>query len=99
MGGEVCQKPYIGVIMPVPTPVGLIHYDEPRAVMVRDSENQDKPHSAMRSAVNVFTDSVKETNYLIERWPEIMAELDLVVKQIINNMPEETPMGETDTDT
>lgn len=72
--------------MPTPTPVGLIHFDEPRAVQVREPENLSAVHSAIHCGVNVYTDSKKETDYLLERWPEIMQELSDSIQQVIDNM-------------
>lgn len=80
--------------MPVPTPVGRIHPNEPRAVMVRDPENQGAPHSAIRGDINIYTDNKKEADYLLEKWPEIVADFADVIDQYILLMPEPEPEPE-----
>jgi hypothetical protein len=55
----------------VPTPIGSVHYDEPRAVTVREPEGDGK-HSAVHSGVNVYTDTLTEAQGVIAAWPLIM---------------------------
>lgn len=74
--------------MPVPTPIGRVHPNEPRAVMVRDPENQGVPHSAVFFGLSVYTDNKRETDYLLSRWSELMESLSIDIDDLIANMPE-----------
>lgn len=74
--------------MATPNPVGLIHFDEPRAVQVREPENLKSVHSAIHCGVNVYTETRLETEFLLQRWPELMLMFDTAVKQILADMPE-----------
>ena len=69
--------------MSVPPPVGLVHYDEPRAVQVRNPENLKDIHSAVHGALAIYTDNKQETDALLERWSEIMAAADNEARRIL----------------
>ena len=70
-------------ILSTPKPIGRVHYDEPRAVQVRDPENLDDIHSAIHSGVNVYTDTVSETNYLMDNWAWVMKKADEEVERLL----------------
>lgn len=55
-----------------PVPIGPVHYQFPRAVMVRDPESTGGIHSAVQSPLIIYTDTVKEAEDLITFWSEIM---------------------------
>lgn len=78
--------PNIGDILSVPKPVGRIHFEQPRAVQVREPENLESIHSAMHCGLNVYTDNRKETEYLLLRWPELMASLSEEIESLLENM-------------
>ena len=71
---------------------GIVHYSEPRAVQLRVNaegeitpQTRDSvPHSAVRIEAFIFTGSVSEAQEIMNRWPDIMAELDATVKSIID---------------
>jgi hypothetical protein len=82
--------------MPTPNPVGRIHYDQPRAVVVREPENLDKHHSAIHCGVNIYVDSLAQGKYLLDNWALIMADLSNSIEDVLDSYEEEqTPMGET----
>lgn len=69
--------------MPVPSPIGVVHFSEPRAVQVRSPENLSDIHSAVQASVVIYTDSKKETDLLLLHWEEIMAAANEKAKEII----------------
>lgn len=69
--------------MPVPTPIGKVHYDEPRAVMVREPGHLDKVHSAVHGAVAVYTASESEAKKLMASWAQVMTVLDAEVAKVL----------------
>lgn len=69
--------------MIVPKPIGVVHFDEPRAVKVRNPENLSDVHSAVHSNVYVYTDSKVETDLLLEKWDEIMAVANEKAREIL----------------
>lgn len=75
--------------MPAPDPIGLVHYDEPRAVQVREPENITAIHSAIHCGVNIYTDNKKQADYLMSMWPYIMASLSNTVAAMVQSMPAE----------
>lgn len=74
--------------MPTPNPVGRVHFDEPRAVMVREPENLDSHHSAIHCGVNIYTDHKRQADYIMSQWPELMEKLSLEIETLIDNIPE-----------
>jgi len=69
--------------MPTPTPIGRIHYDEPRGVLVRDTEVESGKHSAVHSGVSVYVDSKTQADLIIQNWPEFMSRLDSIISDFI----------------
>lgn len=69
--------------MPVPPPVGLVHFDEPRAVQVRNPENLKDIHSAIHCGINIYTDSKLENEKIMARWTEIMNAADKKAQEIL----------------
>ena len=69
--------------MPVPSPIGRIHPNEPRAVMIRDIENQKAPHSAIHCGINIFTDNKAQTDLIIEKWPELLMEFSNTLENML----------------
>lgn len=65
----------------------------PRAVMVREPEDQSKPHSAVHGAVDILTDTRVEAHKIMTAWPEIAETLSLKVEEILGR---ETPPGGDD---
>lgn len=58
--------------MSIPNPIGAVHFEEPRAVMVREPEDLKSMHSAIHSGINVYVDSMIEGQAVIAAWPLIM---------------------------
>lgn len=56
---------------PIPDPIGPVHFNQARAVQVREPESQGG-HSAVQSQFIVYTDTQKQTDEIISRWSEIM---------------------------
>lgn len=69
--------------MPVPPPIGVVHFSEPRAVQVRNPENLSDIHSAVHASVSIYTDSKIETDTLLSRWSEIMIAANDKAKEIL----------------
>lgn len=78
--------PNIGDILSVPKPVGRIHFEQPRAVQVREPENLEAVHSAIHCGLNIYTDSRNETEYLLKNWEHLMASLSNNVEAHIQLM-------------
>lgn len=62
---------------------GKILASGPRAVRIREPENQDKPHSAVHGAIDILTDSVQDTKKIMAAWPEIANALALKVEEVL----------------
>lgn len=58
--------------MAIPKPIGPVHYDQPRAVKVREPENLGAIHSAVHGAVAIYVESVTEAQAVMSAWPIIM---------------------------
>lgn len=58
--------------MSVPKPVGPIHFDEPRAVKVREPENLSSVHSAVYGAISIYVDTKMEADAILAAWRVIM---------------------------
>ena len=56
----------------IPTPIEPIHFDEPRAVQVRDPAGSNTFHSAVNGGINVYVDTMIEAQGVIQAWPVIM---------------------------
>jgi hypothetical protein len=56
----------------IPTPIEPIHFDEPRAVQVRDPADSTSYHSAVHGGINVYVDTMMEAQGIIAAWPVIM---------------------------
>lgn len=70
--------------MSVPDPIGVVHYDEPRAVKVRTPGNMKDVHSAVYGAVNIYAETQKETDALIAQWDQIMTAANIRATEILN---------------
>lgn len=82
--------------MSVPDPVGRVHYDQPRAVVVREPENLDSHHSAIHCGVNVYVDSLNQGKFLLDNWNFVMEAISDRVESLLKDF-DETSMGETNT--
>lgn len=77
--------------MPVPKPVGRVHYNEPRAVIVREPENLDVHHSAIHCGVNIYTDNREQAELIMRNWQYIMAALSnsieahIAIKEVVDS--------------
>lgn len=70
---------------------GRILANQPRAVMVREPENDiNDPHSAISGAVNILVDSQLEAKKIMDAWPEITDALRLKIEEVLGR---ENPPG------
>lgn len=69
--------------MSVPKPIGVVHFDEPRALKVRNPENLSDIHSAVHSNIYVYTDSKVEADLLLQKWDEIMSAANAKAQEIL----------------
>lgn len=74
--------------MATPPSVGKVHYNEPRAVQVRDPEDNLAPHSAIHCGIHVFTDNKNETEFLMKMWSYLMADMNNTIEEMLNSDPE-----------
>jgi hypothetical protein len=70
--------------MPIPAPIDLIHYSEPRAVQVREPENLSEIHSAIHGSFNVYVDTVLERKAVLDNWSVLMEAVAVKVREIID---------------
>ncbi len=52
--------------------IGVLHYDAPRAVKVREPGNLETLHSAIHAPIFVYTDTMQQADIIMSKWPEIM---------------------------
>lgn len=71
--------------MPTPDPIGKIRYSLPRGVQVREPENIKETHSAVHGTLAVYTDSVTETQLIIDNWQQIVTAASAKVDEILAN--------------
>ena len=72
--------------MPVPTPIGLVHYNEPRAVQVREPENLTEVHSTVFAGVHIYVDNALEREAILDNWASLMEALSVKVDEIISGL-------------
>jgi len=70
--------------MPAPDPIGHIHYNEPRAVQIRDRP-EDLTHTAaaISGTVNIVAETVLDRNKILAAWSEIMRAIDMKVLEVV----------------
>jgi hypothetical protein len=56
----------------IPTPIEPIHFDQPRAVQVRDPADTNNFHSAVNGGINVYVNTLVEAQGVIDAWTDIM---------------------------
>lgn len=78
--------------MSIPDPISRVHYDQPRAVLIREPNDPSSKHSAVHSGINVYTNSKKEADYLMFKWPELMEKLSIEIDIVFNEMPVDPPV-------
>ncbi|HPE52982.1 MAG TPA: hypothetical protein PK852_02585 [Mesotoga prima] len=66
-----------------PDPMGRVHYNQARAVQVREPENLNLVHSAVSGTLNVYTDTRLEAKAIIDGWEEIIRAVHLKVEEIL----------------
>lgn len=52
--------------------IGCVRYNPARGVQVREEGNLDEMHSAVSGTIAVYTDSLTETQKILNGWDEIM---------------------------
>lgn len=72
--------------MPTPTPIGSVHFDEPRAVVVREPENLEAHHSAIHGGINIYVDTLKEGQAILAAWPELMQQVSDYAQAILDDV-------------
>lgn len=70
---------------------GRVLANAPRAVKVREPENQEEPHSAIHGGINILTDSTLEARKIMAAWPEIANALSLKIEEVLGR---EDPVSE-----
>ena len=70
--------------MSTPNPIGAVHFNEPRALRVREPEDTTQSHSAVHSGVSVYVDTQKEAHAIIAAWPVIMQAAADKVEEILS---------------
>lgn len=68
-----------------PEPIDRVHWTYPRAVQVRENNNIKEFHSAVYGTMAVYTESVIETQILLDNWEEIMSLVNQKIKQLIDS--------------
>ena len=58
--------------MSVPEPIEPIHFDQPRAVQVREPENLKSLHSAVSGMMHVYVETRTEATQILDNWRIIM---------------------------
>lgn len=86
----------------IPDPIEPIHFDQPRAVLVRgdlDKENlnNDVKHSAVSGRMNVYVETQKESDAILAAWNIIMQSAADKANEILNAMrvsPPQEPVSQ-----
>jgi len=71
----------------IPSPIGRVHSDEPRAVQIRDPEDLDMIHSTVFAGVHIYVDNVLQRQAILDNWSALMTALSSRVDQIIGSVP------------
>ena len=74
--------------MSAPPSIDLVHYGEPRAVLVREPENLNETHSAIYGGINIYTDTVLERQAILDNWQSIMEAVAVKAREIIDALNE-----------
>lgn len=74
--------------MPTPAPIGRVRFTEARAVQVREAGDVKAVHSAVYGTVAVYTDTLTETQSLIDNWNEVMQAVNQKIVEIISRTRE-----------
>ena len=64
-------------------PIGRVRFTLPRAVQVREPGDVKETHSAVHGTIAVYTDSMTETNSVIDNWEEIIHAMGEKINEII----------------
>lgn len=70
--------------MATPTPIGQVHYSEPRAVQIRDRP-EDLTHTAtaISGTVNIVSETVLDRQKILAGWSEIVEAINMKVHEIV----------------
>lgn len=71
--------------------VGRVLANQPRAVRIREPENQDSAHSAVHGGINILTNSASDTRKIMAAWSEIAEALASKIEEVLDR---ETPPAE-----
>jgi len=63
--------------------IGRVRYTLPRAVRDREGDTMTDTHSAVNSTLAVYTDTMTETQALMNNWEEVMHAVGEKVNEII----------------
>jgi hypothetical protein len=69
--------------------IGRVRYSPARGVSVREPGNIKSTHSAVSGSIAVYTDTMKETQYIIDCWDEIVQAANTKVQEILSRIPTE----------
>lgn len=79
----------------MPDMIGRIRYSPARGVSVRQPGDMKSVHSAVSGTIAVYTDTLIETNFVIEHWDEIIQAANDKAIEILSNLPN-TPVTDTE---
>lgn len=66
--------------------IGSVRYNPARGVQVHEEGNIGQMHSAVSGTIAVYTDSFKETQYILDNWDEIITAANEKVQEIVGRM-------------
>lgn len=72
------------------TSVGAIHFDQPRAVKVRNPNDLNDVHSAVYSGLAIYVNSKTEADAIMNAWKTIMDVTALQVQNILDEVRGQT---------
>lgn len=73
--------------------VGKILSSAPRAVRIRTPKDQENAHSAIHASVDILTDSVKEAQAILAKWPEIVEEIASKITELVAALEDDPEDG------
>lgn len=68
--------------------VGRVRYSPARGVSVREPGDVKNTHSAVSGSIAVYTDTLKQTQQVIDCWDEIIQAANTKVEEIISRIQE-----------
>ena len=86
--------------MSVPDPIEPIHFDQPRAVKVREPDDVSSLHSAVSGRIHVYVETKTEADAILAAWRVIMQtaadKANEILTQIRAEQDKESPQPATE---